>query len=125
MTEIIITKDYLKSHQNEIFVFGDNTLHQGKGGAAALRNESNVYGFITKRYPNNDDKSFYKPVVYAEIYAIEIDKLKNAIESNQDKIFLISKLGAGLANRYNIFEKVIAKFIKNDLSAYKNVKFLW
>jgi hypothetical protein len=32
-----ITKKYLENHPNHIFVFGDNSLRQGKGGAASLR----------------------------------------------------------------------------------------
>ena len=46
---IHITQKYLREHSNEIFVFGDNILRKGHGGAAALRNEPNTYGFITKK----------------------------------------------------------------------------
>lgn len=47
------------------------------------------------------------------------------IKNNSDKLFLISKVGAGLANRYGIFEDVIEKNIKKDLESFRNVKFLW
>jgi hypothetical protein len=141
MEEIIITAEYLRSHPNEIFVFGDNNLRKGKGGAAFLRDEKNVYGFITKKYPSNDDDSFYRPDEYENIYWEEIQKLRNHIlifngrfmvDKNENiidtkeiyKIFLISKLGAGRANRYHIFEEVIEPNIKKDLD-YENVKFLW
>jgi len=50
------------------------------------------------------------------------DKL---IESNPDKIYLISKVGAGLANDYGIFEQIIEPTIKPALSVYPNVRFLW
>ena len=50
------------------------------------------------------------------------DKL---IESNPDKIYLISKVGAGLANDYGIFEQIIEPAIKPALSVYPNVRFLW
>jgi len=52
-----MTKEYLRAHPEVIFVFGDNLIHRGKGGAAKLRDEPNTYGFITKKYPNNIDSS--------------------------------------------------------------------
>lgn len=119
-----ITKEYLKNHPNEIFVFGDNVDRIGLGGAAILRNESNSYGFITKKHPNNDDDSFFTPKEYKPIFKSELNKLIFIISFNKDKIFLISKLGAGLANKYNIFEEVISKNIR-VLEKYNNVKFLW
>lgn len=125
MQEIFITRDYLKQHPNEIFVFGDNTERIGFGGAAMLRNEPNVYGFITKKVANYEDDSYYRPDEYIWVYAEELQKLIQKIESNPDKTYLISKLAAGLANRYKIFEEVIEPNIKNDLSQFNNVKFLW
>ena len=56
---MIITKEYLRNNLNNMFVFGDNLLRRGYAGAASLRDEPNAYGFITKKAPNNDDKSFY------------------------------------------------------------------
>lgn len=47
------------------------------------------------------------------------------MEHNRDVEFLISKLGAGLANKYGIFEEVIEPHIKADLSDFENVRFLW
>ena len=123
--EKIITKEYLLSHENEIFVFGDNLKRVGLGGAAALRYFPNTYGFITKKYPSNEDESFYTIEEYRGAYEKEIVKIKKEIISKKDKTFLISKLGAGLANRYQIFEKIIEPNIKKDLSEFKNVKFLW
>ena len=122
--EKIIDKDYLRSHPNHIFVFGDNTLRCGLGGAAALRNEPNTYGFITKIYPNNNDASFYTPDNYKHVFEKELNKLIEKIESNKNKKFLISKLGAGLANKYNIFDEVINPGIQ-DLKKYTNVSFLF
>jgi hypothetical protein len=121
---IEITKNYLRSNPDHVFVFGDNLLHVGYGGAAALRDEPNSYGFITKKAPNNNDKSFYKPEDYLIVFDFELKKLKNHIECCPEKTFLISKIGAGLANRYNIWEKVIEpKILK--LEIYSNVKFLF
>lgn len=123
--DFIVTKEYLKEHPNEIFVFGDNLIRKGKEGAAIHRDESNTYGFITKKYPHNRDSDFYKPGKYEDRYILEIWKLQKKIKANPDKIFLISKLGAGLANRFGIFEQVIEPHIKEILGQFSNVKFLW
>ena len=120
-----ITQKYLRDNPNHIFVFGDNMLRQGKGGAAALRDEPNTYGFITKLAPSNAPHAYYTPDAYLPVYYAEIEKLKSHIFKNQKKTFLISKVGAGLANQHKIFEKVIEPRIKNDLSEFDNVEFLW
>lgn len=121
----MITKQYLRRHPNHVFVFGDNNLRRGKGGAAYLRDELNTYGFITKKKPNNFDSSFYTVDEYIKVYKEEINKLISEIKEYDDRIYLISKLGAGLANKYRIFEEVIEKNIKEDLKNFNNVKFLW
>lgn len=119
-----ITKTYLKNNPRHIFVFGDNYLRYGKGGAATLRDEINTYGFITKKEPNNNDSSFYRPDEYKSIFDTELKKLKRVIEKNPNNLFLISKLGGGLASKYNIFEQVIKPGL-DELKIYNNVKFLF
>ena len=106
-------------------MFGDNTIRSGKKGAAMLRDEPNAYGFITKIYPDSRDCSFYKPASYQRIYRLEIRKLEAKALLNTGKTYLISKLGAGLANRFGIWEQVIEPNIKNDLGHLPNVRFLW
>lgn len=122
---MIITKEYLEQNPNHIFVFGDNLDRKGYGGAAILRDFPNSYGFITKRHPNNGDGAFYRICDYLGRYEVEIEYLKETIKRNPNSVFLISKLGAGLANRYRIFEEVIEPNIKKDLADYSNVRFLW
>lgn len=119
-----ITREYLRAHPDHVFVFGDNLLRQGKGGAAALRDEPNTYGFITKKFPSNNDGSFYRPVDYMVIFQEEMLRLMAEIEAHPEKIYLISKLGAGLANKYLIWERIIEVNIQ-ALRCYPNVKFLW
>ena len=121
---MIITKEYLQEHPDHIFVFGDNTLRKGCAGAAILRYEPNAYGFITKRFPNNLATSFYKSEEYKEIFRKELFYLDVKIQMNPDQTYLISKLGAGLANKYNIWEKVIQPGLE-PLRKYPNVIFLW
>lgn len=122
---MLVTREYLRNHPDCIFVFGDNTCRRGKGGAAVLRDEPNSYGFITKRYPSNEDGSFFLPEEYESIFKKELDKLEKMIESNPNKTFLISKLGSGLANRYSIFETVIYDGLIALDEKYENVKLLF
>jgi len=119
----MITRKYLRRNPNHIFVFGDNLLRVGKGGAALLRDEQNTYGFITKKEPNNIDSSFYRPNEYKEVFDNELRKLIKKIELYPNRTFLISKLGGGLANKYSIYEKVIKPGLK-PLEKYDNVVFL-
>lgn len=121
----VITADYLRENPNTIFVFGDNFLRQGHGGAAALRDEPNTYGFITKVTPSGDDAAHFRPEEYVPIYANEVILLTAEIAKRPDTCFLISKIGAGLANRFNIFERIIEPTLPVLLSPYANVKFLW
>ena len=125
MEEIFITRKYLSEHPEEIFVFGDNKLRRGSGGAAKLRDMPNVYGFITKKVPSHDPESYYRPREYKRIYDQEVKKLQKKLTDMPETTFLITKLGGGLANKYKIFQKIIEPRIKEDLKDYSNVKFLW
>ena len=120
----MITEKYLKENPNHIFVFGDNLIRKGYGGAAKLRNQPNTYGFITKKYPSNNDDSFYRLDEYKDIFKIEYEKLVAEIISNPDKLYLISQIGNGLANKYKIFENIILPKIV-ELKVFKNVRFLF
>lgn len=121
----IMSKDFLNKNKRAIFVFGDNTLRQGYGGAAALRDHPQTYGFITKKYPDNHDTSFYRSNEYSSIFFDELVKLRQYINDEPFKIFYISQLGAGLANKYYIWEKIIKQGLEKNLQQYPNVIFLW
>lgn len=121
---ITITREYLREHPNHVFVFGDNLLRKGKGGAAILRDEPNTYGFITKKAPNNNNESFYRPEEYVTVFVKQLYNLSWKIFDDTDRVYLISKLGAGLANRFKIWEKIIEPGLKH-IDAFPNVVFLW
>jgi hypothetical protein len=125
MVEINITREYLQEHPNEIFVFGDNSIRKGNGGAAKLRSEPNTYGFITKKFPKDDIESYYRVDQYEDIFWDEVNMLKEEILKNPDKIYLISRVGAGLANLFGIWEAIIEPNLREQLEVYPNVKFLW
>lgn len=122
--EQIITREYLRSNPNHIFVFGDNLLRVGRGGAAKLRDEPNTYGFITKKAPTYKDEDYYTPEEFEDVFLNELIKLQLLISATPNKTYLISKIGAGLANKYKIWDKIIEPNLKKQLS-FDNVKFLW
>ena len=119
-----ITAEYLTKHPDHIFVFGDNILRVGYGGAAALRDFENTYGFITKKYPSHNDDAYFNQKEYADVFKTEIGNLILAIKNNPNKTYLISKLGSGLANKYMIWENIIQPGLE-VLRKYKNVIFLY
>lgn len=123
----IVTKEFLDSNPNAIFVFGDNLLGRGTGGAARLRHHPQSYGFVTKKFPNNQDTSFYHPADYQSVFNEEMAKFIAFAKDNTESIFYISKLGAGLANRYHIWEKIIRPQFKTVVEQFipDRVIFLW
>ena len=125
--EYFITEQDLDENPNVVFVFGDNMKRVGCGGAAKLRHHPQSYGFITKKNPDYNDDSFYTPEEYlnSNTFSFELEQLINyEILEHPERTYLISKLGAGLANKYNIWEKVIRDGLKR-LERYDNVKFLY
>jgi hypothetical protein len=123
--DIIVTWSYLDNNPNARVVFGDNLQRRGKGGAAKLREHPQAIGFITKKFPDNLDGSFYRPEEYSRVFEEELEKLKTTINSSPGILFYITKLGGGLANRFFIWEKVIKDRLLTSLSGFKNVIFCW
>jgi len=122
---MLITKEYLRKNPNTIFVYGDNRLRKGFAGAAMFRSEPNTYGFITKKYPNNNDDSFYKPEEYRKVFEKELSKLEFEIRKSPNTLWLISQLGSGLANKFNIWEEVIKKELSKISDRHHNVRLLF
>ena len=121
---LIVDENFLRENHNILFIFGDNSRRFGKGGAAKLRNEPNAIGFITKKYPSNDESSFYNLKDYPTVFEDEKLRLLKIIEENKRSWILISKLGGGLANKYGIFENIIQPWLES-LEKYKNVILLY
>ena len=121
----IVTKKFLNQNPNAVFIFGDNRRRLGYGGAASLRDHPQTYGFITKKNPDNMDESFFHPESYHIDFTVQSIELQLIIEKNPDKIYYISQLGGGLANRYKIWENVCKPRLEKYFSGYDNVVFLW
>jgi hypothetical protein len=122
---IEITQEFLDYDPNAYFVFGDNLQRYGHGGAAKLRDHPHSIGFITKKFPDNKDESFYKPEEYSPVFFEELAKLEKIIEKRPSKVFYISQLGAGLANKYFIWQKLIRHNLVRKLEKFNNVVFCW
>jgi len=122
---IIITQEFLDDNPDSYFIFGDNLIREGMGGAAILRYHPHAIGFITKKYPDNKDNSFYKPEEYSPVFFEELEKLKIIIQKRPDKKFYISQLGGGLANKYRIWQKLIRHNLVKSLENFDNVIFCW
>ena len=121
----LITRIFLDETPNAYFVFGDNLERGGHKGAAELRDHPHAIGFITKKFSDNKDESFYKPDEYLLVFFEELEKLKRIIQKRPDKVFYISRLGGGLANRYRIWQKLICTNLIDALMKFNNVVFCW
>jgi len=119
-----ITWDFLDKNPTAFFVFGDNTLGVGKGGAAALRDPPQAIGFITKVLPTYSDDAFYTPEEYKPVFDVEVKKLREFITDHPNNTFYISAVGGGLANKHKIFETIIQPNLKNLING-PNVVYLW
>jgi len=120
-----ITDEFLRESPNAYFVFGDNATRQGLGGAAKLRHNPKAIGFITKKAPNNDPRAFFTVEEFIKPFFSQLDALRELIKSNPQNVYYVSKLGAGLANRHNIWEKLIGPNLVQDLEEFDNVVFCW
>lgn len=124
--DITITHEFLDFNPNAYFVFGDNLERKGRGETAKLREHPHTIGFITKKFPDDSDSSFYKPEEYSCIFFEELKKLSKIIEKKPDKTFYISSLGSSpLANRYRIWELLIHHNLVLALGKFENVIFCW
>lgn len=55
-----ITRKFIQSHRNILFIFGDNDARKGFGGMAfQFRGELNSIGIRTKKYPGMNKEDFY------------------------------------------------------------------
>lgn len=94
--------------ENEVFVFGSNTLgRHGKGAALFAREKFGaIYGigegFANKNktvyaFPTRDGRSPKIETLPLESLKNSRDKLYKCCEENKDKRFLLTKVGTGLA----------------------------
>jgi hypothetical protein len=122
---ITVTEELLNKTPNAFFVFGDNLQRQGFAGAAALRHHPRAVGFVTKKAPDGKAKSCFEPEEYAKLFFDQLKQLSSLIRGNPQHKFYVSKIGAGYANRYYIWERVIRHNLLDELGGCDNVVFCW
>lgn len=55
-----ITREFVKSNPEAMFIFGDNVMRTGLGGQAkSMRGEPNSIGIATKNTPSMDEGAFF------------------------------------------------------------------
>jgi hypothetical protein len=123
--EVNIDWQFLDQHPEVYFIFGDNLQRCGEEETTILRDHPQSIGFITKKFPDNLDGSFYRPEEYVPIFFEELEKLRKKIESEPDKIFYISQISSGLVNKFYIWEKLIRPFLIHTFKKHSNVIFCW
>jgi hypothetical protein len=123
--DIIVTNEFLDENPDIYFVFGDNTVRTGYGGAAVFRDHPRAYGFITKIFPDNRDSSFFTVDDYEDVFFGELERLKEFVYSHPNNKIYISQIGGGLANKYKIWENMIKPNIEKEFMEFDNVVFLW
>ena len=122
---LTITHEFLDMNPNAYVIFGDNLIKKGFSGAAKLRDHPHAIGFITKKYPDNKDESFYRPEEYSPVFFEELEKLKVLVKRKPEKTFYITQLGGGLANKFRIWQKLIHHNLVMALEQFDNVVFCW
>ena len=122
---LTITHEFLDRNPDAYVIFGDNLTKRGFGGAAKLRDHPHAIGFITKKYPDNKDESFYRPEEYSPVFFEELEKLKVLVKRKPEKTFYITQLGGGLANKFRIWQKLIHHNLVMALEQFDNVVFCW
>lgn len=122
---IQIDWQFLDNNPNTYFVFGDDLQRQSKGKTESLRDHPHALGFITKKFPDESDESFYRPEEYSYVFFEELEKLTNLIKNNPTKTFYVSKLGGDLSNKYFIWERLIRHNLIFSLCTFNNVVFCW
>lgn len=89
----LITRAYIKSHPEKIFLFGDNLLGYGSAGQAFhMRGEPNSIGMPTKKKPAMSEESYFTDSEF-EKNKIVIDNALSKIP--KDKTIVISSAGIG------------------------------
>lgn len=58
MTQHYIAVGHCRAHPDRLYVYGDNMLHRGKAGQAAIRDEPNAVGVPTKWAPRTDRSAY-------------------------------------------------------------------
>lgn len=123
---ITITPEFLDLNPTAYYVYGDNIERKGRGDLAKLRQHPHALGFITKKFADDCDSSFYKPSEYSSVFFEELNKLVRVIKKRPQNTFYVSPLGSSeRSNRYRIWELLIQHNLIAALENFENTVFCW
>lgn len=104
--KILVTKkfsvDICKKNSKVLFIYGDNQIHEGNGGTAAIRGERNAIGISSKKLPSMLEGAFYTDDEYDEnikFFEKDLERIKAyALEIEADSLcFPFYGIGTGFA----------------------------
>lgn len=103
-----ITRDYVCSNRDKIFLFGDNEQRKGMlGQARECRGEPNAIGVPTKRYPGKSADAFWSDDEFPRNKAL-IDEALALIPEDAEVVIPSAGLGTGLAHMDEFAPKTYA-----------------
>lgn len=104
------TRSNIQANPHKTYIFGDNFVEQGYGGqAAACRDEPNVVGIATKRYPTNEPEAFLNDNDFQEWFELAYPKmvqLTDLIREGKIVVWPGDGIGTGLAKLENTSPKI-------------------
>lgn len=120
-TDKRITRGKIKENPDVLYLFGDNLIRKGLGGQAKeMRGEPNTVGIVTKKYPSNEENSFFTDLDYKmfrDQLALDLGEVRMRINSGEYKALVIPQIGGGLARLpekapmcWELLQKVLNKF---------------
>jgi len=110
-----ISRAFVRSHPNDLFVFGDNLARAGFGGQAReMREEPNAIGLPTKRLPSMRPEAFLSDSDLPEIMRVNaVDCLRLMDHLKHGGTIFLSSHGIG-TGRARLAEKAPKIFIYYD-----------
>jgi hypothetical protein len=100
-TEKFVTRDMLRDQPQTLFVFGDNMVHQGRGGQAAeMRGEPNAVGIPTKWRPSMHEGAFFCDRDYSVVHHVIwplFERLAKHLKDGGDVVWPADGIGTGKA----------------------------
>jgi len=120
------TVNVVMNNPRYLFIYGDNEIHQGRGGQAIIRDCPNTFGIPTKKYPNNNPASFWTDREYHRNCAILNNYFgllcKTIKEKRYDAIIIPENgLGTGLSQLPELAPKThryLNKWLQKIINKY-------
>lgn len=122
-----VTRDFVRSHSDWFFVFGDNMQRKGLGGQAKeMRGEFNSIGIPTKWKPSDTDDSYFcnddwedGSIVKSTILQ-DLKKIEDCLKSKQIVIVPMDGLGTGRA-MLNDKAPIIFNYIQQQIQMLRKM----